>query len=309
MAKKKSKAGNKQNKAAAAPKKPEEERVTMEALEAMSDSDDDEEIPESQWSTKAKNLRKEIEDGKFDKLIGALKQATGKDEEFEEDTLGSASEDDEEEIGDGEDEVVNEAEEQNESEDEEDDEEEEEQEENEDDSEESQSEEEELSNSNVEISDPKDHDDEDEDDSEGDEDEEENEDEEEEDEEDDAGKSEKALQLVQNNQVNSKALAVVIAELTASHAHLPWAETFHVIPATPLPFGQKGDPESNPLDIHDDLKREVAFYNSALEAVNEARGKCKEVGIQFSRPDDFFAEMVKTDGTLLAGSISLLCVL
>ncbi|OEU16528.1 eukaryotic rRNA processing, partial [Fragilariopsis cylindrus CCMP1102] len=49
------------------------------------------------------------------------------------------------------------------------------------------------------------------------------------------------------------------------------------------------------LDIHDDLKREVAFYNTALEAVNLARPKCQEFGIPFSRPEDFFVEMVKTD--------------
>eukprot|EP00536_Pseudo-nitzschia_multiseries_P002569 jgi/Psemu1/183857/e_gw1.34.165.1 len=76
---------------------------------------------------------------------------------------------------------------------------------------------------------------------------------------------------------------------------MPWAETFVIVPPTPLPFGANGDPESNPLDIHDDLKREVAFYNVALEAVNLARPKCMEAGVPFTRPDDFFAEMVKTD--------------
>ena len=114
---------------------------------------------------------------------------------------------------------------------------------------------------------------------------------------DEEEEDDKIRQMKVNNQNNSKALKVVTAELVASHAHLPWAETFDVIPATPLPFSDNGDPESNPLDVHDDLKREVAFYNSALEAVHMARSQCKKAGIPFSRPDDFFAEMVKTDGT------------
>merc|ERR1711865_23832 len=95
--------------------------------------------------------------------------------------------------------------------------------------------------------------------------------------------------------VNSKALSAVIAELESIHSNLPWAETFVIVPQTPLPFGEHRDPENNPLDIHDDLKREVAFYNNALEAVTLAREKCEEVGLPFSRPEDFFAEMVKTD--------------
>ena len=74
----------------------------------------------------------------------------------------------------------------------------------------------------------------------------------------------------------------------------------------------------NPLDVHDDLKREVAFYNMALEAANMARKLCHDANVPFSRPEDFFAEMVKTDGELLPfapccgpdiGLISLLLLL
>jgi len=89
---------------------------------------------------------------------------------------------------------------------------------------------------------------------------------------------------------NDKALAAVLEEITASKRGMPWAETFDVIPSEPLPFAE------SPLDVHDDLKREVAFYNVALEAVKEARNRCNDAGVLFSRPDDFFAEMVKTDG-------------
>ena len=64
MAKKKSKKSIKAEKSS--------ERVTFEAIQAMSDSDG-EEIPESQWNTKAKNLKQAIKDGKFDDLLNQMK--------------------------------------------------------------------------------------------------------------------------------------------------------------------------------------------------------------------------------------------
>ena len=106
---------------------------------------------------------------------------------------------------------------------------------------------------------------------------------------------------------NRRATALASAILS-SNRNLPFAESFCVVPPTPLPFGHPNtknssvgtedddEEENQPVDIHDDLKREVAFYDNALEAVNLAREQCEGVGIPFRRPDDFFAEMVKSDG-------------
>ena len=267
----------------------------MAALEAMSDSDD-EEIPESQWNTKAKNLAQAIESGKFDHLVNALENDGESEDEIEEVILGDSSD---EEDADGQDTKKSggDSEEvENDDEDEDSD--------SEDDGESGSSEEEEVkSGKKKPINESDDSDNEEEEsaevqqqDKEDEDDEDDEEEEEEEDEEDD-----KIRRMKVNNMNNSKALSVVTADLVAAHAHLPWAETFDVVPPTPLPFGQKGDGESSPLDIHDDLKREVAFYDSALEAVNIARSRCKKAGIPFSRPEDFFAEMVKTDGEYLVG--------
>jgi rRNA-processing protein EBP2 len=96
----------------------------------------------------------------------------------------------------------------------------------------------------------------------------------------------------QNNSI--KALKSITAQLVHQKARLPWPEKFDVVPPNPLPFGQVSE-DGLVIDVHDDLKREVAFYNLALEAVYEARQKCEDCNIPFSRPDDFFAEMVKTD--------------
>lgn len=48
-------------------------------------------------------------------------------------------------------------------------------------------------------------------------------------------------------------------------------------------------------DVNDDLNRELAFYKQSLDAVNKARVLLKKEGVPFSRPTDYFAEMVKSD--------------
>lgn len=95
---------------------------------------------------------------------------------------------------------------------------------------------------------------------------------------------------------NSKAVRAKIEELQAERKNVPWSETFDIISSTPLPFGTIDEETGTKIDVHDDLKREVAFYNVALDAVEEARMKCKSSNIPFTRPEDFFAEMVKSDG-------------
>jgi rRNA-processing protein EBP2 len=49
------------------------------------------------------------------------------------------------------------------------------------------------------------------------------------------------------------------------------------------------------LQINDDIKREVAFYNQTRDNVMKAMGICVQSKIPIERPDDFFAEMIKTD--------------
>ncbi|KAF2190286.1 Ebp2-domain-containing protein [Zopfia rhizophila CBS 207.26] len=48
-------------------------------------------------------------------------------------------------------------------------------------------------------------------------------------------------------------------------------------------------------DVEDDLNRELAFYSQSLAAVKDARAKLKKEGVQFTRPVDYFAEMVKSE--------------
>ncbi|KAM5342737.1 hypothetical protein ACJ41O_013703 [Fusarium nematophilum] len=48
-------------------------------------------------------------------------------------------------------------------------------------------------------------------------------------------------------------------------------------------------------DVSDDLQRELAFYSQSLEAARQARKLLRAEGVPFSRPKDYFAEMVKED--------------
>lgn len=59
------------------------------------------------------------------------------------------------------------------------------------------------------------------------------------------------------------------------------------------------EPTSNNIpDVMDDLKRELAFYGQALEHVKQARSLLRAENVPFSRPKDYFAEMVKDDGQM-----------
>ena len=48
-------------------------------------------------------------------------------------------------------------------------------------------------------------------------------------------------------------------------------------------------------DVSDDLQRELAFYSQSLDAVRRGRTKLRAEGVPFSRPKDYFAEMLKED--------------
>ncbi|KAG8158874.1 hypothetical protein KVR01_011317 [Diaporthe batatas] len=49
-------------------------------------------------------------------------------------------------------------------------------------------------------------------------------------------------------------------------------------------------------DISDDLQRELQLYAQSLDAARRARALLRAEGLPFSRPKDYFAEMVKDDG-------------
>ena len=53
--------------------------------------------------------------------------------------------------------------------------------------------------------------------------------------------------------------------------------------------------EASIPDVSDDLARELALYAQSLSAAQVARARLRAEGVPFSRPVDYFAEMVKED--------------
>jgi len=89
---------------------------------------------------------------------------------------------------------------------------------------------------------------------------------------------------------SNKASALALQQrLEEIKPNLPFMETLTITSTSPLPFSSTKDL------VHDDLKREVIFYNTALEATKLAKTQFLEQNVPFARPQDFYAEMVKTD--------------
>ncbi|PCH39842.1 eukaryotic rRNA processing [Wolfiporia cocos MD-104 SS10] len=54
-------------------------------------------------------------------------------------------------------------------------------------------------------------------------------------------------------------------------------------------------PETIDVDVDDDLNRELAFYKQALHSAQAAKSLAAKHNFPFTRPSDYFAEMVKSD--------------
>lgn len=71
------------------------------------------------------------------------------------------------------------------------------------------------------------------------------------------------------------------------------------LPLPDLPFSthqsMTSEQPTSISDTNDDLNRELALYKQSLEAVRRGRSLLLAEGAPFTRPSDYFAEMVKTD--------------
>jgi rRNA-processing protein EBP2 len=76
---------------------------------------------------------------------------------------------------------------------------------------------------------------------------------------------------------------------------VPWIETL-ALSTEKFELEKKGD----------DLEREKGFYNSALKGALEGLAILKQLEVPIDRPDDYFAEMIKTDNHMAKVKSSLL---
>ncbi|RDW88572.1 hypothetical protein BP6252_00604 [Coleophoma cylindrospora] len=84
---------------------------------------------------------------------------------------------------------------------------------------------------------------------------------------------------------NTTALTAALKRIALPISKLPFSEHQSITTSEPVKIE----------DVSDDLNRELAFYAQSLSAVQEARGLFKKEGVPFTRPTDYFAEMVKAD--------------
>ena len=83
---------------------------------------------------------------------------------------------------------------------------------------------------------------------------------------------------------NNRAL---IAKTDEIALELDFPQTLAVVSRVPL---------AEAIDnADDDLKRETAFYAQAQAAVAEARKRLDGMNVPYLRPDDYYAEMLKSD--------------
>lgn len=84
---------------------------------------------------------------------------------------------------------------------------------------------------------------------------------------------------------NSAAITASIKRISFITPQTPFSEHNSLVSKEPI---EVPDPD-------DDLNRELAFYKVCQSAAAQARGLLKKEGIPFTRPGDYFAEMVKND--------------
>ena len=84
--------------------------------------------------------------------------------------------------------------------------------------------------------------------------------------------------------------AALASSLEDIRLDLPFRQKLNVVSATQVSdvLGKH--------DVHDDLKRELAFYEQAQASVAIARQTLDRQKVPYLRPDDYYAEKVKSDG-------------
>ena len=85
--------------------------------------------------------------------------------------------------------------------------------------------------------------------------------------------------------INNTTALLAAHKSVAASTSLPFSAHQTLLSACPVEIA----------DVNDDLTRELAFYKQCLDSANEARKLLKKEGVPFSRPNDYFAEMVKSD--------------
>ncbi|CAK9806512.1 Probable rRNA-processing protein EBP2 homolog [Anthophora plagiata] len=122
--------------------------------------------------------------------------------------------------------------------------------------------------------------------------------------------------LEENKKVYKNCVTLMKQKLEAIKLNLPWIERLDMV-TTPAPLapelalemqeqevrrakqlkGNKKLPQYNPVEdpVLNDFRRETMFHRQAQGAVMDGIARLKKLNIPTTRPDDYFAEMAKSD--------------
>lgn len=82
------------------------------------------------------------------------------------------------------------------------------------------------------------------------------------------------------------------ARLIKKQGHVPFTEHMSVTHKDPVKVPEQ-------LAVKDEIKREIAFYNTTRDNVMQGMKFLIQSKVPIARPDDFLAEMLKTDKHML----------
>ncbi|KAG7088036.1 hypothetical protein E1B28_012071 [Marasmius oreades] len=88
----------------------------------------------------------------------------------------------------------------------------------------------------------------------------------------------------QKLEIDNETALARIRETIQLEPTIPWTETLVL-----------SYPQTIDVDVNDDLNRELSFYKQALHGATEAKRLASKHKLPFTRPSDYFAEMVKSD--------------
>ena len=75
-----------------------------------------------------------------------------------------------------------------------------------------------------------------------------------------------------------------------------WLERMGVnVPLVAVQDSEEKEAKPGAVDVHDDFNRELSFYQQAQSGVLESYRKLKSMDVAIERPDDYFAEMLKSE--------------
>lgn len=115
---------------------------------------------------------------------------------------------------------------------------------------------------------------------------------------------------IENAELEAEIAAVEAAKAEAAEGAVPLKrsrgiynkegleQALAMIETTSLPFIESYQICEYEVDVpneNDDLEREMAFYRQSLHVVESGRTMLKKLGVPTRRPDDYFAENIKTD--------------